>query len=109
MIYFIYILILLATINFNKELIDNVFSNAKEQREWHTSQFIQWAVIYGSIMLISTEWLETIIFTCFYPMLYYLGLNIRRGLKWYHKGLHDLPMWVKIILIVIGIILIIKG
>lgn len=109
MIYLTYILILLATINFNKELIDNVMSNAKEQREWHYAQLAQWIVIYGSIMLISTKWLETIIFACFYPALYDLGLNVRRGLKWNHKGEHDLPVWVKIILIVVGIILVVKG
>lgn len=110
MIYLIYILILLATINFNKELIDNVFSNAKEQKEWHYAQFTQWVVIYVSIMLITGKWFETIIFACFYPVLYDLGLNVRRGLKWNHKGLHDLPIIIKIILSIIGIILIVvKG
>lgn len=107
MVYLIYILILLATINFNKELIDNVTSNAKEQKEWHYAQLLQWIVIYGSIMLITTKWYETIIFACFYPILYDLGLNLRRGLRWNHKGMHDLPITVKIILVAIGIILII--
>jgi hypothetical protein len=112
MIYLILFAIMIATINFNKELIDNVFLDAKKQKEWHYAQLIQWVVIYGSIAIFPDwrNWLEVLTFGCFYPTLYDIGLNLRRGLKWNHKGVHDLPDWVKIVLIVVGIILIIvKG
>lgn len=113
-IYYITLLaILSATINFNKELIDNVISNAKEQKEWHYAQVIQWSFIYlgvtlpYTIFLGSGIWYHLGIYGCFYPTIYDLGLNLRRGLEWNHKGVHDLPIWTKIVLIVIGIILII--
>ena len=110
LIYLTLTLILIATINFNKELIDNVFSDAKEQKEWHWAQWVQWCIIYGSIMFLTQTYWQTIIFGCFYPTLYDLGLNVRRGLKWNHKGVHDFPIFIKIILIVIGLILIVvKG
>lgn len=116
MIYVYYITLFaiqLATINFNKELIDNVFSNAKEQKEWHYAQAIQLAFIYFgvtlpfSVLLGSGIWYHLGIFICFNPTIYDLGLNLRRGKDWDYKGVHDLPVWTKIVLIVIGIILII--
>lgn len=32
--------ILLATIEFNKQLIDNVKPDAKQQKQWHYAQFV---------------------------------------------------------------------
>jgi hypothetical protein len=99
--------ILLATIEFNKQLIDNVKPDAKQQKEWHYAQLVLWIITYGSIAYLSGEYMLIAIFACFYPSVYDIGLSLRRGLKWNHKGKHDLPDIVKISLIVIGIILII--
>ena len=114
MIYIItLILILLATINFNKELIDDAKGIKKEQKEWHYAQVIQWGLIYLGVtlpytfLLGSTIWLVLLTFACFYPHLYDIGLNIRRGEKINHKGEHDLSMDLKNNLFLIGIILII--
>lgn len=100
-------LILLATIEFNKQLIDNVKPNAKEQKEWHYAQFVLWVITYSSIAYLSGEYMLIAIFACFYPSIYDIGLNLRRGLNIFHKGTHDLPDLVKISLIILGIILII--
>jgi hypothetical protein len=114
MIYVYYITlfaILFATINFNKTLIDNVFENAKEQKEWHYAQLFQWVVVHigitlpFSFLLGSGIWYHLGIFGCFYPTIYDLGLNLRRGEDWNKRGVHDLPVWLKIVLIVIGSIL----
>jgi hypothetical protein len=107
------ILILLATINFNKYLIDNVYADKVKQRKWHQSQALQWAVIYLGVTIPYTIfsdwgiWLTLLTFACFYPHLYDIGLNIRRGEKITHKGEHDLSMDLKNNLFLIGIILII--
>lgn len=81
--------------------------NKKEQKEWHIAQLILWFVIYGSIMFLTNEYMLTIIFACFYPFVYDTLLNLRRGEKWNHKGEHDLPVFIKYSLIIIGIIIII--
>lgn len=104
---FIMILILLATVEFNKQLIDNVIFEAKEQREWHYAQLLQWIVIYGGIMLLTKAYWEIIIFGCFYPLVYDTLLNLRRGFKWDYEGEHDLPKYIKYGLSIVGIVLII--
>ena len=107
------ILILLATINFNKFLIDNVYADKVKQRKWHHSQVIQWVIVYLGVtlgytfLLGSGIWLTLLTFACFYPHLYDIGLNVRRGEKMNHKGEHDLNMELKNNLFLIGILLII--
>lgn len=107
MIILVYILILFATIEFNKQLIDNVKPDVKQQKEWHIAQLVLWFVIYGSIMFLTKEYIQIIIFACFYPFVYDTLLNLRRGLEWNHRGKHDLPLVIKYGLFLIGIILII--
>lgn len=96
--------LLLVTVEFNKQLIDNVFDNTKEQREWHLSQLLQWIVIYGSIALSTNQWLLVASYGFTYPVLYDVLLNKRRGLKWNHEGKHDLPKLVKYGAFVIGLV-----
>lgn len=100
----IYILILLATIEFNKQLIDNVGYNPKEQREWHIAQFAQWVIIYSSIAFLTKDFITLIGFAGIYPLTYDTLLNWRRGLKQDHEGVHDVPKLVKYIFFVIGLI-----
>lgn len=104
-----YILILLATIEFNKQLIDNVKPDEKQQKEWHYAQLVLWFIVYGGIMFLTGEYKLTFVFACFYPFVYDTLLNLRRGEKWFHKGKHDLPSVIKYGLVLIGIILIWKG
>lgn len=100
----IYILILLATVEFNKQLIDNVTSDEKEQREWHNAQRFQWVVIYTGIAFLTGDFVTLVSFGMVYAFTYDTLLNLRRGLKWDHEGKHDLPKTIKYILFIIGVI-----
>ena len=98
-----YILILLATVEFNKQLIDNVKVDPKEQREWHLAQMAQWIIIYTSLAYVSGQWVYLIGYGLTYSLLYDTLLNLRRGLKWNYQGKHDLPKLVKYALFIAGI------
>ena len=107
-----YLVILAFIVEFNKQLIDNVKSDAKEQREWHVAQFFLWIGIYLAITFSPAFFMKIdfwthakmlILFGGFFPTVYDILLNKRRGLEAFHKGVHDLPWYVKIVLIIIAI------
>jgi len=109
-----YLVILALIVEFNKQLIDNVESDEKEQKEWHIAQFFMWCGIYLAITFSPAYFCEIdfwnhakmlILFGGFFPTVYDFLLNIRRGLPLFHKGEHDLSWWLKISFLIIAIII----
>jgi len=108
MIYLLYILVLIFTIWLNKEFIDDSAFKPKENNEWHVAQFWQldnpftWNYFWTLLK-------PLIVFGFFYPAIYDIGLNLARGMdSIWHKSKNDVPVFIKIILILTGLVILIN-
>ena len=80
---------------------------------WHTVQFYGWVWTYLSYMWLSNEWLIIICFGLMYSLMYNSLLNLMRKLEWTHLGRYDMPLWLTVVLFIIGltgqILIVVKG